>query len=66
MDGHGAAAGARGPGVVRGVFSAPAGAGGPLPLAPELKFVLVAALGVPACFAVGHAFTRLPGVNRVL
>jgi len=38
----------------------------PLGIAPELKFVLVAAVGVPACFTVGYALTRLPRVNRIL
>jgi glucan biosynthesis protein C len=37
-----------------------------LPLAPELKFLVVAGLGVPATFAVGYGLTRLPGVRRVL
>jgi len=37
-----------------------------LPAAAELKFVVVAAIGVPACFAFGYALTRLPGVRRVL
>lgn len=38
----------------------------PLPWPPEAKFVLVAAVGVPACFVVGYLFTRLPGVREVL
>jgi hypothetical protein len=38
----------------------------PLEVAPEWKFVAVAALAVPLCFAVGYAVTRLPGVSRVL
>lgn len=38
----------------------------PLPWAPEAKFVLVAVVGVPACFVVGYLFTRLPGVREVL
>ncbi|HEX5770216.1 MAG TPA: hypothetical protein VFY11_04570, partial [Nocardioidaceae bacterium] len=35
-------------------------------LAPEAKFVVVAVLAVPVCFAVGYAVTRIPGVSRVL
>lgn len=35
-------------------------------LAAELKFVVVAVLAVPLCFAVGYAVTRIPGVSRVL
>jgi glucans biosynthesis protein C len=38
----------------------------PLPLPPELKFVLVSLLGVTACFTVGYALTRVPGVSRIL
>jgi peptidoglycan/LPS O-acetylase OafA/YrhL len=38
----------------------------PLPWPPEAKFVLVAAVGVPACFAIGYLFTRLPGVRAVV
>jgi peptidoglycan/LPS O-acetylase OafA/YrhL len=37
-----------------------------MPLGPELKFLLVVAVGVPACFLAGHAFSRVPGVRRVL
>jgi glucans biosynthesis protein C len=37
----------------------------PVPLAPEIKFVLVAAAAIPACFAVGYALTRLPGTSKV-
>ena len=37
-----------------------------LPWPPEATFVIVAALGIPASFAVGHLLTRLPAVNRVL
>jgi peptidoglycan/LPS O-acetylase OafA/YrhL len=37
-----------------------------LPLGAELKFVLVSVVGVPVCFAVGYAVTRLPGVGRVV
>jgi hypothetical protein len=35
-------------------------------LAPEIKFVLVAAAGVAACFTAGYALTRVPGVSKVL
>jgi glucan biosynthesis protein C len=38
----------------------------PLPMPPELKFLLVAVLGVPTCFTVGYMLTHLPKVNRVL
>lgn len=38
----------------------------PLPLPPEVKFVLVSLLGVAACFTVGYAVTRVPGVAKVL
>jgi len=38
----------------------------PVALIPEIKFVLVSIGGVSACFAVGYALTRLPGVSRVL
>jgi peptidoglycan/LPS O-acetylase OafA/YrhL len=37
-----------------------------VPWAPEVKFLVVAATGIPASFAVGYALTRLPGVNRVV
>jgi glucans biosynthesis protein C len=37
-----------------------------VPFAPELKFVVVAAVAVPVCFTVGYALTRLPLVSRVL
>jgi peptidoglycan/LPS O-acetylase OafA/YrhL len=37
-----------------------------LPLVPEFKFLLVAPLAVVACYAVGYALTRLPGVSKVL
>ncbi len=33
---------------------------------PEVKMLLVVAVGVPACFLVGDLMTRLPGVKRVL
>jgi glucan biosynthesis protein C len=35
-------------------------------LPPEIKFVLVAAAGVAACFTAGYALTRVPGVSKVL
>jgi glucans biosynthesis protein C len=37
-----------------------------VPLGPQLKFLLVAGVAVPVCFAVGYALTRLPGVGRVV
>lgn len=37
-----------------------------LPLGPEIKFLAVAVVAVPACFAVGYAVTRLPGVGRLV
>lgn len=37
-----------------------------VPVPVEVKFVLVAAAGIPLCFAVGYGVTRLPGVSRVL
>jgi peptidoglycan/LPS O-acetylase OafA/YrhL len=37
-----------------------------LPWPPEVKFLIVAAVGVPASFAVGHLATRTPGVNRIV
>ncbi len=35
-------------------------------LAPEVKFVLVAAASVAACFVAGYALTRVPGISKVL
>jgi glucans biosynthesis protein C len=35
-------------------------------LPPVMKFLMVSAVGVPACFAVGYGLTRLPGISRVL
>lgn len=35
-------------------------------LAPEIKFALVAAAGVAACFTAGYALTRVPGISKVL
>ncbi|HEU4544253.1 MAG TPA: hypothetical protein VFR23_24190 [Jiangellaceae bacterium] len=36
-----------------------------VPLAAPLKFVVIAAVGVPACYAAGYGLTRLPGVSKV-
>lgn len=38
----------------------------PVALGAWPKFLVVAALAVPACFAVGYGLTRLPGVSKVL
>jgi len=35
-------------------------------LAPELTFLVVAAVAVPACYLVGYAATRVPGLRKVL
>jgi Acyltransferase family len=37
-----------------------------VPLAPEIKFVLVAAAGVAVCFTAGYGLTRVPGISKVL
>ncbi len=37
-----------------------------VPLAPEIKFLLVAPAGLTACFLAGYALTRVPGISRVL
>jgi glucan biosynthesis protein C len=37
-----------------------------VPLAPEIKFLLVAPAGVAACFTAGYALTRVPGISNVL
>lgn len=37
-----------------------------VPGGPGAKFLLVVALGVPACFVAGYAVTRLPAVRRLL
>ena len=37
-----------------------------LALTPELTFLAVAAVAVPACFLVGYAATRVPGISKVL
>jgi surface polysaccharide O-acyltransferase-like enzyme len=38
----------------------------PVALAPEIKFLLVAAAGVAACYLAGYALTRVPGIAKVL
>jgi hypothetical protein len=38
----------------------------PLPVAPEVKFLLVAPAGIAGSFALAWLLTRLPGVRRVL
>jgi hypothetical protein len=35
-------------------------------LVPEIKFVLVAAAAVAACFTAGYALARVPGIAKVL
>jgi glucans biosynthesis protein C len=37
-----------------------------LALAPELSFLIVAVLAVPACFLAGYAATQVPGFSKVL
>ena len=37
-----------------------------LALAPELKFLVVAVVAVPACYLIGYAATRVPGISKVL
>ncbi len=37
-----------------------------LALAPELKFLIVAVVAVPACFLAGYALTRLPRDSKAL
>jgi glucans biosynthesis protein C len=37
-----------------------------LALAPELKFVMVAVVAVPACFLAGYALTQLPQISDAL
>jgi hypothetical protein len=37
-----------------------------LALAPELTFLIVAVVAVPACFLIGYAATRVPGISKVL
>jgi hypothetical protein len=36
-----------------------------VPLLPVAKFLVVAALGIPVCFAIGYGITRLPLLSRV-
>lgn len=38
----------------------------PLPGVPELKWVLVSLVGVPACFVVGYLVTRVPRVGELV
>jgi peptidoglycan/LPS O-acetylase OafA/YrhL len=38
----------------------------PLAAPPEVKFLIVAGVGVPATFAIGYGLTRVPGLRRVL
>jgi surface polysaccharide O-acyltransferase-like enzyme len=35
-------------------------------LAPALKFLTLSVLAVPACFLIGYALTRMPGVSRIV
>ena len=37
-----------------------------LALAPELKFLIVAAVAVPVCFLAGYTATQVPGISRAL
>jgi peptidoglycan/LPS O-acetylase OafA/YrhL len=37
-----------------------------LPWPPEIKFLIVAAVGILASFAIGHLTVRVPGINRVV
>ena len=37
-----------------------------LALAPELTFLVVAVVAVPACFLAGYAVTRVPGISKLL
>jgi Acyltransferase family len=37
-----------------------------LALAPELTFLAVAVVAVPACFLAGYAATRVPGISKAL
>jgi surface polysaccharide O-acyltransferase-like enzyme len=38
----------------------------PLALAAPVKFVVVALVALPVCFALGYGLTRVPGVSRVV
>jgi glucan biosynthesis protein C len=38
----------------------------PLALAPELTFLVVAVVAVPACFLASYAATRVPGISKVV
>jgi hypothetical protein len=35
-------------------------------VAPEAKCVVVAIVAVPACYGVGYALSRVPGVSKVV
>lgn len=37
-----------------------------VPLAPELKFVLVSLFGILTCFTAGWIMTKTPGVGKIL
>jgi fucose 4-O-acetylase-like acetyltransferase len=37
-----------------------------LALAPELKYLIVAAVAVLACYLIGYAATRVPGISKIL
>jgi glucans biosynthesis protein C len=37
-----------------------------LPLAPELKFLVVAVVAIPVCFLTGYAATQAPGISKVM
>jgi hypothetical protein len=37
----------------------------PVAIAPELKFVILAPVAIPACFAVGYVLARMPGLAGV-
>jgi len=38
----------------------------PVAVAPELKFVILTPVAIPACFAVGYVLTRIPGLGGAL
>lgn len=38
----------------------------PLPMTPEVKFLIVAPLALAACFGLAWGLTRLPGVRQIL
>jgi len=37
-----------------------------LALSPELTFLVVAVVAVPACFLAGYTATRVPGLSKVM